>query len=90
MTAGAVIAAVLGGVLLGKSKADVPGEWGKALVTLFVAILISGLLTFILSGYSQIQQQEQMSVLGTSSSKQMSVLGSSGSTQLIGNGLLTG
>ncbi len=35
-----------------------PGEWGRALVTLFVAILISGLLTFILSDYSQRQQQK--------------------------------
>ncbi len=56
--AGAAIAAVLGGVLLSQSKADVPGEWGRALVTLFVAILISGLLTFILSDYSQRQQQK--------------------------------
>jgi hypothetical protein len=56
--AGAVIAAVLGGVLLSQSKADVKGEWGRALVTLSVAIIISGLLTFILSDYSQRQQQK--------------------------------
>jgi hypothetical protein len=56
--AGAVIAAVLGGVLLSQSKADVRGEWGRALVTLSVAIIISGLLTFILSDYSQHQQQK--------------------------------
>ncbi len=58
ISAGAAIAAAVGGVLLSQSKADVPGEWGKALVTLFVAILISGLLTFILSDYSRIQQQQ--------------------------------
>lgn len=58
ITAGAVIAGVLGGVLLSQSKADAPGEWGKALITLFVAILISGLLTLILSDYSRSQQQQ--------------------------------
>jgi hypothetical protein len=58
ITAGAVIAGVLGGVLLSQSKADASGEWGKALVTLFVAILISGLLTLILSEYSRSQQQQ--------------------------------
>ena len=58
ITAGSVIAGVLGGVLLSQSRADMAGEWGKALITLFVAILISGLLTLILSDYSQSQQRQ--------------------------------
>lgn len=58
ITAGSVTAGVLGGVLLSRSRADMAGEWGKALITLFVAILISGLLTLILSDYSQSQQRQ--------------------------------
>ena len=54
---GALVVGILGGLLLSKSKADAAGEWGKSLLTLFVAILISGLLALILSDYSQRQQQ---------------------------------
>ena len=44
LTCGAAVVGALGGLLLNDSKADASAEWGKALLTLFVAILISGLL----------------------------------------------
>lgn len=56
---GAVVVGTLGGILLSESRADAPGEWGKALLTLFVAILVSGLLTLILSEYSRAQQERE-------------------------------
>ena len=54
---GALAVGILAGILLSESRADATGEWGKALLTLFVAILISGLLTLIVSDYSRGQQQ---------------------------------
>ena len=57
LTCGAAVVGALGGLLLNDSKADASAEWGKALLTLFVAILISGLLAFILSEHSSQQQQ---------------------------------
>jgi hypothetical protein len=61
LACGAATVGTLGGVLLSESKADVAGEWGKALLTLFVAILVSGLLALLLSEYSRIQQEREAS-----------------------------
>jgi uncharacterized membrane-anchored protein YhcB (DUF1043 family) len=59
LTCGAVAVGTLGGALLSESSADAAAEWGKALLTLFVAILVSGLLTLMLSEYSRGQQQRE-------------------------------
>lgn len=58
ISAGAAITGVLAGVLLSQSNANVAGEWGKALLTLFVGTVIGGLLTFILSEYARDRQQK--------------------------------